>query len=111
MSLDGYQLRKNTSKIMATLPGKFALFTFSLVGAYWTATRFQAGYCAPEGFWGLLKTPLMMASPLCLVTSEVISKSSQVYTATWIGAIGTGVTWVWAKCSELGGIKKSTKDD
>ena len=111
MSLDDYQLKTHTSNIMASLPGKFALFTFSLVAAYWTATRFQARYCAPEGFWGLLKTPLMMASPLCLVTSEVISKSSQVYTATWIGAIGTSVTWVWDKCSELGGKKHTTKDD
>ena len=86
-----------------TATKKFMLFTVGLIGGYWTTTRFHAGYCAPSGIWGLLQTPVLMGSPLCLAATEVLSKTSQVYVATWIGVVGSGIAWMWDICSSVGG--------
>ena len=89
---------------------KFLLFTVSLVGAYWATAQFHARYCAPVGFWGFINTPITMGSPLCIGATEVLSKTSQVYAATWIGVIGTGVSWMWDKCGVVGGRKLGKRD-
>ena len=89
---------------------KFLLFTVSLVGAYWATAQFHASYCAPPGFWGFVNTPITMGSPLCIGATEVLSKTSQVYAATWLGVIGMGVSCMWDKCAVVGGRKLGKSD-
>lgn len=87
---------------------KFTAFTVGLVVTYWSASQFHATTCAPPGLWGLLRAPLTMGSPLCLVVTEIMSKTAQVYSAVWVGVIASGVSWAWDMCSEVGGIKIRT---
>lgn len=80
----------------------FGILTITLVSSYWSASQFHHGYCAPTGFWGLISTGLTMASPVCLAATEIISQAGRIYAASWVGAIGGVVAYVWEKTRPIG---------
>ena len=43
-----------------------------------------------------------MASPVCLAATEIISQAGRIYAASWVGAIGGVVAYVWEKTRSIG---------
>ena len=87
---------------------KFGAFTLGLIGIYWGVSQFHSKYCAPPGWLGLFQTSILMGSPACLISVELMGKTGEIYTALWYGVLATGVSCMWEICVKLGGVRGKT---
>ena len=55
-------------------------------------TQLHAYYCAPIGFWGLVTTPIMMGSPICIFFVNIIKHTSEIYSTIWLGLLSVIVS-------------------
>ena len=87
---------------------KIFIMTLGLVFSYWLTTRLHAHYCAPSGLYGLFWTPLMMGSPFCLAAIQIMNKTTEIYSAIWLGLIGSLFTFLYSIYESISNISNTS---
>ena len=79
------------------------LFVVSVGGLFllhWLSVQFYHYYCAPPGFYGLLKSVIASPSPLCISVNYLQFYSIKYYYSLWLSFSLSIDDWYWP----IGGV-------
>jgi hypothetical protein len=84
--------------------------TMLVICIYWVSGRYHAIHCTGPGFEGLVKTIYRMGSPLCVMSTYVLTKSTELYIFIIIGLVSSVFSSIYNILPFISTCKDKDKD-